>query len=1373
MSYTITPGEWAFKGRIKISSGDAGSDAWRIIPITLDSDGGSANIDLLGLCTDFPNDIEFSDDSYNNLHHWVQVDDTGAAGDPITVHVRIEEDCNPSDVYIRVFAGKAGATSESNGYETFNLFDHFIAQVVEVSFAEVPTSIGDEVWGAGLYAISHTAEYCANQDKTYITFQTSSDGEVTGSAGRGVNYFDHSSKTFGTAIALQGTELSGDLHGSPALCQAFNDFIYVFYGSHQVNYPLFYKKYDPTDTWEYASWSGQIELVDDEMITYPFPIFTNVDGTDYLYLFARWHTGNNRWTQSYKRTSVGGNDAESWGGNVAVVDFGSTDATCSAYAKIIKAPNGDIHIVWIYGLTAYGNIYHIYLKASDGKWYDMGGNCLTDLGKIPLNKADADSGSYKILVDGSGSKCWMDDIGFDDSSNPFILYWYDNGTTAYCKVARWTGSAWSSSTVISSTKFSDMRPFAPGAYASIIVDSPTTWRVCLPSEDLRNILIYKTTNTGSAYALDTSVGRYSDGACGEKLSTYWGYNATKAVINADSELEFLFGQEHHMFAWGSGYDHSSVYIEDYTSKSQWKKTGTVAESSSSEQTINQHDSGIRTRRHVVDQLVTDHSYKESFDVEHAVVFRSKMSTYGNYMLSGFGSDGNWAATVVDAADFVANGTPYTGAWTDDVVGGGANTTDLSWISIAYAIKEVRWIASNKIEFYIDSVLKATHTTQLPHTGSGDTYVQFHNALATGPPTEVIDYVYVRPCVDNEPAFDSIPIFSYLSLITIGDTVTAIKSRNRDSLSSTIIGVTVTASRVWIRSINSHTVNIGNVVYASKSRGFTKLTATTIGNAVSATRALVIGRASIVTIGNAVSAIRSWATATKSALVSIGNVVSASRAVTYTLATATTIGNVASATRAFAHLRTAAITIGNVVSVTLGAVTSRASTVIIGVQVSAIGVFAYLETAAVNIGNAVSATRATEYARTATTVMGVVASATSTIGLVRAATTVIGVAVSAIKSVGTSLRTATVNIDIDPDPTAVVIDVGTAAIDRSLTAAAGYTIILRDNPATASGKITSVEIYPAFNMTGIKVGTFYGSGTSYQCRDFATIGTAAGGSKKTTSGLSIDVMAGDYIGIFWSSGTLNKGSGGTGRWYKLGDQTDGSVDDYTLVDSQLHSLYATGISTTTGRTVAYNRSSTVIDGVAVSATSPEAGETRRSTTTIGVVATATRGLVEYVRSALTTIGVVVYAVKAKGTTLILSTVTIGVAISATRVAKYTRAALTTIGVVAYASKFRNAVRPVTTTIGVAVSASGALTNLRSAITIIGNVVSATRTMKYNRAATVIVGVVASATVSLIGVGIAGITWAVRVYFGETWAQRMYKGITWAQRMYKGDTWTGEA
>lgn len=139
-----------------------------------------------------------------------------------------------------------------------------------------------------------------------------------------------------------------------------------------------------------------------------------------------------------------------------------------------------------------------------------------------------------------------------------------------------------------------------------------------------------------------------------------------------------------------------------------------------------------------------------------------------------------------------------------------------------------------------------------------------------------------------------------------------------------------------------------------------------------------------------------------------------------------------------------------------------------------------------------------------------------------------------------------------------IDVGSAAENRTLASGAEFTYIDLTNPANDTGTLTSVELWCSANATGMKVGTFSGSGTDYDDRDYESIGNVTAGSKQTFSGLSCTVNSGDFIGIYFASGGIERsGSGGSGVYYVAGDKFGSGSATYALLSGDMISVYGIG------------------------------------------------------------------------------------------------------------------------------------------------------------------------------------------------------------------------
>jgi len=146
----------------------------------------------------------------------------------------------------------------------------------------------------------------------------------------------------------------------------------------------------------------------------------------------------------------------------------------------------------------------------------------------------------------------------------------------------------------------------------------------------------------------------------------------------------------------------------------------------------------------------------------------------------------------------------------------------------------------------------------------------------------------------------------------------------------------------------------------------------------------------------------------------------------------------------------------------------------------------------------------------------------------------------------------------------LIDIGCPAVDRPTSLGIG-TFVDKTNAANLGGHITSVEIWCAVTLQDCEVATFYVvSGNNLSTRDTHTIGWIDSGSKQTFSGLDITNSQGDWLGIYYGSGQLERtANGGGGYWY-----VDGQ--DKIPCTNQAFSVTGTGVGMSlygTGETLA--------------------------------------------------------------------------------------------------------------------------------------------------------------------------------------------------------------
>jgi len=148
----------------------------------------------------------------------------------------------------------------------------------------------------------------------------------------------------------------------------------------------------------------------------------------------------------------------------------------------------------------------------------------------------------------------------------------------------------------------------------------------------------------------------------------------------------------------------------------------------------------------------------------------------------------------------------------------------------------------------------------------------------------------------------------------------------------------------------------------------------------------------------------------------------------------------------------------------------------------------------------------------------------------------------------------------------VIDIGSAAIDRATNTSSNRTYINKGITATASGTITSIEVWAEESMTNAEVATFYrpdssGFPDNFTTRDYETIGNVTAGSKQTFE-VNLDVIEGDFIGIGFPSGTIEYDVvGGAGTWVYASGSGGIPCDNktYNFSADRAISLYGTGVT----------------------------------------------------------------------------------------------------------------------------------------------------------------------------------------------------------------------
>ncbi len=148
----------------------------------------------------------------------------------------------------------------------------------------------------------------------------------------------------------------------------------------------------------------------------------------------------------------------------------------------------------------------------------------------------------------------------------------------------------------------------------------------------------------------------------------------------------------------------------------------------------------------------------------------------------------------------------------------------------------------------------------------------------------------------------------------------------------------------------------------------------------------------------------------------------------------------------------------------------------------------------------------------------------------------------------------------PPPPPIPIDIGSEAINRASITTADYTIVDKNNPANASGVITTIEFWVNYKVRGLTVGTFYTTNlNTLKCRASEAIPGEFPTGIKQTKAVNIAVIEGDYIGFYETLGKLERDNEGfAGIWGVIGDRTaPGSEIGYDFFAGDAISLYGSG------------------------------------------------------------------------------------------------------------------------------------------------------------------------------------------------------------------------
>lgn len=139
----------------------------------------------------------------------------------------------------------------------------------------------------------------------------------------------------------------------------------------------------------------------------------------------------------------------------------------------------------------------------------------------------------------------------------------------------------------------------------------------------------------------------------------------------------------------------------------------------------------------------------------------------------------------------------------------------------------------------------------------------------------------------------------------------------------------------------------------------------------------------------------------------------------------------------------------------------------------------------------------------------------------------------------------------------VINIGVTPINRG-SSFAPLTMVNYGGPANGTGAITEVQIWAKTTLENCEVAIFYiVSGNNLSTRDSEYIGQVIYGDVRTFP-VSLTVQAGDMIGMYFTTGALERDtSGGDGVFYTGGDHIPCTDYTFTSLGGNVLSLSGTG------------------------------------------------------------------------------------------------------------------------------------------------------------------------------------------------------------------------
>jgi len=334
--------------------------------------------------------------------------------------------------------------------------------------------------GLGTYTANHNpmAIYSPEVQRTFFCYGAVND---KGSLIHAISYFDHKSKKIARPVGVIDKNTT-DAHDNPVISIDKEGFIWLFSTSHGTSRPSYiHRSISPYDISRFEpikpsrSDNGQIVPLDN--FSYLQVYYNPENG--FIGLFTHYVQKELKYGKKSVRvisfmTSHDGIKWSDWK-DIASIEEGHYQTSFYKDGKTGTSFNYHPNLKDEPGLNYRTNLYYLQNKDFSDRWHTVDGKEID----LPLTEI-----SNEALVSDYASRglnVYINDLAFDESGNPAILYITSKGYQAgpvsgpqNWNIAHWNGSEWEINFVTSSDNNYDM--------GSLYIEEKGLWRIIGPSE---------------------------------------------------------------------------------------------------------------------------------------------------------------------------------------------------------------------------------------------------------------------------------------------------------------------------------------------------------------------------------------------------------------------------------------------------------------------------------------------------------------------------------------------------------------------------------------------------------------------------------------------------------------------------------------------------------------------------------------------------------------------------------------------------------------------------------------------------------------------------------------------------------------------------